>query len=410
MAGASTAFTLASRSLRRAKVRSLLMGLGLIIGIVSIMLTVATGEGTRRSVEQAVKSMVGDLDVLFVQPGGAAQRGMATMQSATTTLTMDDAQAIARNVPNVRMVGMQQSAQGSSIEANGKSGTTFLFGVTGNWQAIRGDSVAAGAFFTDADGASLSRVVVIGADVAKEFFPAMDPVGQRLRIRGLDFVVTGVLAPNGAGPGGASMDALAYIPLETARRRVFNRDALSLVSVKLVDASKWPETQEAVTALVRQRHGLQGAALNDFRVSSPQAMMARMANIDTTLRRSLLWVGGFAILIGAVVVANLMFAATTARRREIAMRRAVGARRADILAQFWVESTLVSLVAAATGIVIGTGIIAAGTRMTRIPLAVSWPITLGTAAITIALGAVAGYFPARRAATLSPSEALRESA
>ena len=401
-------WSLAGRTVARNKARTALMSIGLIVGVVSITLTQATGEGARRAVRQSFKAMIGALDVLFVQPGGAAQRGMANLESSITTLTAADAEAIAQSVPNVKAVGVQQSALSAPIEVAGKSGTTALFGSSPNWVALRGDSVAEGAFYTEDDDRAMARVAVIGADVARDYFPTGSAVGQSLRVSGVDFKVVGVLAPNGAGPGGVSIDNLVYIPFETGRRRVFNRDNLTLMSVKLVDPNKWAETQGAVHALVRQRHGRSGDQLDDFRVSSPEAMMARVASVDTTLRKALLWVGVLALVIGGVVVANLMFAATVSRRTEIATRRAVGATRSDVLRQFWAEAVLVSATAAAVGAAIAVVLTQLGAGMMRMQLAVSWPVTGGTIATTVAIGALAGYFPARKAAALAPSEALRD--
>lgn len=404
----TTSWAIAVRGLRRAKGRSVLMGLGLVIGVLSISLTVATGEGARRAVARSFKSMIGSLDVLLVQPGGEAQRGMATMASAVTTLSIADADAIRESVPNVRAVGIQQSAAGTPIEAGDTRETTFLFGASANWGALRGDSVAAGAYFTDADNAALARVAVLGPDVARELFPSGNAVGQRVRIRGIEFTVIGVLAHNGAGPGGFSMDDLVYIPFETGRRRVFDRDNLSLAMVKLDDASQWAGTQAAITTLLRRRHGIVDGALADFRVSSPQAMITRVANVDSALRRGLLWVGALALVIGGMVIANLMFAATVARRREIAMRRAVGATRRDVLGQFWAEAVLVAAGSALAGAVLGIAITMLGSRMMRMPLAVSWPVTFGVMCAALAIGAASGYLPARRAAVMLPSEVLRD--
>jgi putative ABC transport system permease protein len=405
---AQSAWRLAARTLRRNPGRTTLMSLGLIVGVASITLTVATGEGARRAVQKGFKAMVGALDVLFVQPGGTAQRGMASVQTSVASLSEADANAIAASVPNVRAVGAQQSEFGAAIEANGHNGTTALLGSTPNWAMIRGDSIAEGAYFSDQANQEMARVAVIGADVAREYFGGASAIGQHVRVKGIDFEVVGVLATNGAGPGGASMDNLVYVPLATAERRVFNRDNLSIISVKLIDQSRWSETQDAVTKLLRERHAKSGDELNDFRVSSPQAMIARAANVDTTLRKALLWVGALSLLIGGVVIANLMFAGTVSRSREIATRRAVGASRTAVLRQFWAEAFLVSVFAAVVGAGLALLVTEGGARLMRMQLAVSWPVTLGAIGATVLIGALAGYFPARRAATIPPAVALRD--
>jgi ABC-type antimicrobial peptide transport system permease subunit len=403
-----TTFRLAARSVRRNPGRAALMGLAFIIGVISITLTVATGEGARRAVERSFKSMVGALDVLFVQPGGPAQRGMANLQTSVATLSLDDAAAIAREVPNVSAVGAQQSDLAAPIESGGHNGTTALFGSTPNWMAIRGDSITDGVFFDSLADAAMARVAVIGSDIARDYFPGARAVGQHVRLRGVEFEVIGVLAPNGAGPGGISIDNLVYIPLSTSRRRVFNQESLSMLSVKLVDRQRWSQTETAVETLMRARHGKRGRDLDDFRVSSPEAMISRVASVDSTLRRALLWVGVLALLIGGIVVANLMFAGIRSRLREIATWRSVGASRRDVLRQLWCEAVIVSILAAAVGAGIAVALVESGARVMRMPIAISWSVTIGTILITICVGALAGYLPARRASAMSPAVALRD--
>jgi putative ABC transport system permease protein len=413
MIRANSTWQLAARTLRRHPARTLLMGLGLVIGAASITLTVATGEGARRAVAARLQNQIGALDVLLIVQGGPVERGTSHLESAVTTLTLADVEAIARLVPNVSAVGADQIDLGAPIEANGRNGTTGLIGTTANWAAIRGDSVAAGALYTDADGAALARVAVIGADVAREHFPEGNAVGQHLRVRDVDLEVVGVLAPNGAEDRGntghlLNIDNVVYMPLATTQRRMLNRDHLNMIRVKLERNKRWQETEAAVTTLLREQHGISGAGLDDFRVISPEAMIARAANIDTTLRSALLWVGALSLLIGGVVIANLMFAATAARSREIGTRRAVGAARADVLKQFWTEAALVALGAALAGTLLAAALIQLGARLMQMDLAISWPVTLVTLGATTLIGALAGYFPARRAATLPPGVALRD--
>jgi putative ABC transport system permease protein len=395
--------------IRRSKGRSLAMGLTLAIGVLAITLTIATGEGARRGVEKSFRSMLGAFDVLLVQPGGPAMRGMARPGSSVTTLTPGDVAAIVATVPDVRDASMAQTGFDAGVEANGKSGTTSLFGVTTNWFAIRGDSFQAGAPFTADDERAMARVAVIGSDVARTYFGGAPAVGQHLRVSGSDVVVVGVLAPNGAGPGGASLDNIIDVPFETTRRRIFNRDNIELATLKLANAGLWAETQASVTSLLRERHAIRPPALDDFHVTSPQALIARYAKVDSTLRTAFFWVGFLALAIGGVIVANLMFTAATTRRREIGTRRAVGATQRDILAQFWMEAIIVTMLAAVVGAGIGIVLTRAGASMMRMAIEISWPVTLGAAAATLAIGIVAGYFPARRAAAESPSAALRTS-
>jgi len=403
---------LALRTLRRFPGRTLLMGLGLAIGAASITITLAAGQGARRKVEERLKVMIGELDVLLIVQGGPADRGTSHLESSVTTLVREDAAAIAASIPNTKSVLAEQIELGAVIEANGKNSTVGITGATPNWAMVRGDSLAEGSLYTDADEAALERVAVIGSDVAKEFFPEGNAVGQRLRLRGVDFDVVGVLAPRGGATNPLSamffnVDYVVYVPLATAQRRLLNREHLNMIRVKLDQNSRWAETQAAVETLLRARHAIGNGEQDDFRVLSPEVMIARSAGVTTPLRRAVLWIGGLSLLIGGVVIANLMFAATSARSREIGTQRAVGASRADVLRQFWAEAVLVAAGAALTGTVIAAAWTTIGSRFLNKAMVIDWPSTLATVLGAIVIGVIAGYFPARRAATVPPATALR---
>ena len=405
-------WSLALRTLRRYPGRTTLMGLGLAIGAASITVTLAAGEGARRKVEERLRVMIGELDVLLIVQGGPADRGTSHLESSVTTLVREDAAAIASSVANVRSVVAEQIELGAVIEANGKNSTASITGATPNFAIVRGDSLAEGAVYSEADEAALERVAVIGWDVAKEFFPEGNAVGQRMRLRGVEFSIVGVLAERGGATNPLSamffnVDYVIYVPLATAQRRLLNREHLNMIRAKLDQDTRWPETQAAVEAILRERHAIATNDQDDFRVISPAAMIARSEGVTTPLRRAVLWIGGLSLLIGGVVIANLMFAATAARSREIGTQRAVGASRADVLRQFWAEAVLVAAGAALTGTIVAAAWTAIGSRFLNKAMVIDWPLTIGTVLASVGVGVVAGYFPARRAATVPPATALR---
>jgi putative ABC transport system permease protein len=388
------------------------MGLGLAIGAASITVTLAAGQGARKKVEERLRVMIGELDVLLIVQGGPADRGTSHLESSVTTLVREDAAAIASSVPNVVSVVAEQIELGAVIEAHGKNSTASITGATPNFAMVRGDSLAEGAVYTDADEAALERVAVIGSDVANEFFPEGSAVGQRMRLRGVEFSIVGVLAQRGGATNPLSamffnVDYVIYVPLATAQRRLLNREHLNMIRVKLDRDTRWADTQTAVEALLRERHAIAVGDQDDFRVISPEAMIARSEGVTTPLRRAVLWIGALSLLIGGVVIANLMFAATSARSREIGTQRAVGASRADVLRQFWAEAVLVAAGAALAGTVVAAAWTAVGTRFLDKALVIDWPSTLATVLASIGVGVVAGYFPAQRAATVPPATALR---
>ena len=406
----AAAVTLALRSIRRSPLKATLTGAGLLVGVIAITVTVASGEGARRAVEQQWKAMVGNLDALFVSPGGPAQRGMATMENSNASLRPEDALAIAAGVPNVKAVAIEQSSFGVPVKGNGKNGTTALLGVSPNWAELRGDRTQLGTMLSAEQNEAVARVAVLGADVARDYFASGNAVGGRLDVAGVSFDVIGVLEPNGAGPGGASMDNLVLVPINTTARRVFNRTHINSIRVQMTDPDRGDETAAAITRLLRERHQLATGQLDDFRISTPRAMMARRQNVDTSLRRTVLYSGLLALLLGGVMVANLMIAGTSERAPEIGVRRAMGATRSDIRNQFWVEGMMVSAVAGVLGVITSVVAIAVGSRALGFRLATSWPVMLAALAATVVIGLVAGYFPARRAAALAPADALRHQA
>jgi ABC-type antimicrobial peptide transport system permease subunit len=332
---------------------------------------------------------------------------MATMQDAVATLAPDDALAIGASIPNVAGVAVEQSAFGVTLQAGSRNESAALFGVSPNFNQLREDRVAAGRFLSVADDRATARVALLGAQVARALFADLDPIGQHLRARGVDLQVVGVLAPNGAGPGGVGMDNLIYIPIRTAARRLFNRTYLSLIQVKLAQATRSEATAAAVSTLLRERHRLAPGQPDDFRVSTPRAMLARMTTVQSSLARSMRWIGGIAFLLGGIMIANLMYAATAARAREIGMRRAMGATRRDVLQQFWTEGVLVAGLAGVVGVVLSLVAVVLGARTMRLELVTPWVALGGGLGAAVLVGLLASLLPARRAALTLPARVLR---
>lgn len=241
----SSAWKLALQTTKRHKKRAFAMGTTLMIGVLTITLTVATGEGARKDVERSFRSMLGAFDVLMLMPGKASQRG-APHDTGVESLKAEDVQTVFTSVPNIRDASMAQASYNIDVSGNGEAGVASVWGVTPNWTALRGNEIAAGSTFSDEEAESMARVALVGSEIAKKYLIAGDPIGQEIRIKDNTFRVVGVLAAQGAGPGGANMDNIVYIPLQTGQRRFFNRDYLDFASFKLIDPAKWEETQDAI--------------------------------------------------------------------------------------------------------------------------------------------------------------------
>ncbi len=398
---------LALRTLRRNPLRSLFMLLGVAVGIASLVAMASVGEATRQETMRQFKRMVGTFDRISVQPGSARTRGMPSLTSVEPTLTFEDADAIAAEIPNVRRVSREQSAFDIDVQARDKTATTSIWGISAEWMEIRGDDVTVGRGISPEDVETLARVTVIGEDLRRELFPDEDPIGKTIRIAEVPFTVQGVLIPRGAGPGGSSLDNLLLIPVSTASKRLFNRDYLTTITVQLEDPDQYEPAVAAITALLRERHGIVPPVEDNFTISNPRAAMEQVQEVDTTLSSVLVGIAVIATLIGGVVIMSLMLIAVSERRREIGVRRAVGATRGDVLRQFLVEAALISALGGVVGMLLGVAGATVAAWQQQLPPAFLWGAMAGAVGLATLIGLVFGLQPAWRAANVDPIQALR---
>lgn len=395
------------RVLTRNPLRSTLMMLGVIVGVGLLTSLSSVGEATRQETLRQFKRMVGTFDTLTVRPGAASTRGMPSLTSVEPTLRFEDAPAIAADVDGVLRVAQVQQAFDIDASYLEKSATPGVFGVSADWTTIRGDEIIEGSDLSLDDQTQYARVAVIGEETRRQLFGDEAPLGKIIRIANVPFEVKGVFASRGAGPGGSSLDNIVVIPVTTASRRLFNRDYLTNIIVQLEDPTEGPNVAEEIRSLMRQRHAIAAGAPDDFTVTSPRATVEKIAAVDSVLSRILQGLAAVASLIGGVVIMNLMLAGVTARRREIGMRRALGATAQDIRRQFLIESVLVSVAGGVLGIVLGL-VGALGTLLLQgLPWAWNLPTLAVAAALSVALGIVFGLYPAARAARIDPIDALR---
>ena len=395
------------RSLARSKLRSFFMMLGVIVGVAALTALASVGEATRQETMRQFKRMLGTFDTLTVRPGAGSTRGMPSLGSVEPSLKFPDGPAIAAGVPGVKRVALVQQAFDLDVSYRDATTTPLVLGVSPNWADIRGEVVASGAHLNEEDDGSLARVTVIGADVARDLFHGEDPLGKVIRIADVPFQVKGVMASRGAGPGGASLDNMLVIPVSTASKRLFNRDYLTTLVVQLVDANASDRVAENVRALLRERHRIIPPAQDDFTVGSPRATLAQITQVGSTLSKVVTGVAVIATLIGGAVIMSLMLIGVSERRREIGVRRAVGATRADVMQQFLVEAILISALGGAVGILIGAGGATVGALLQKLPPAYMWSMIGGAVALSVAVGVIFGLYPAWKAANVDPIEALR---
>lgn len=397
----------ALRSLRRYRLRTLFMMLGVVVGIASLAILTSIGESTKQDTMRRFKNMLGTFDTVIVRPGSGRSRGMPTLVTVPPTLRFDDAKAIATQLPQIRVVAEVQNAFDIDVKYRDRSASPAIFGVSPSWLTLRGEDVADGVFFNDDQNTSLARVAVIGTDVCKDLFPEEDPLGKTLRVADVPFQVIGTLKSRGAGPAGASLDNIVLVPVNTASRRLFNRDFLTMLVAQVKDPERSAESVAAVTALLRERHHIRPPALDDFTVTSPAATMAQVTRAGSTLTRILTGVAVMALLIGGIVIMSLMSISVSERRREIGVRRSVGAARIDIVVQFLTESVLVAVAGGIAGVIIGQGGLELVTRIRQLPRVLLWQPFAASIAMSLVVGVVFGIYPAWKAARIDPVTALR---
>jgi putative ABC transport system permease protein len=401
------AAALAIHTLSRNRFRSFLMMLGIAVGIASLSALSSVGENTRQDTMRRFKRMVGTFDTVIVRPGAGRTRGMPSLTTVPPTLKFDDAQAIATELPGILRVAQVQNAFDVDVKYREKTVTPAIFGVSSNWTELRNDEVLHGSAITDDDVQGLGRVAVVGADVKASLFPDDDAIGKTLRIADVPFVVKGVLASRGAGPAGASLDNVLLVPVTTASKRLFNRDYLTMLIAQLRDPDQGDGAVKEITALLRERHHLVPPAADDFTITNPRAAMARVTEVGSTLSKVLAGVGMLATLIGGVVIMSLMLIAVSERRKEIGVRRSVGASCQDILVQFLIEALTISGLGGVLGVSIGAGGTSLAAWLLHTPSALVWNAIGGAVLVSVAVGLVFGLYPAWKASNVDPIAALR---
>ncbi len=392
---------IALRALRRNKLRSVLTGLGIIIGVGAVIAMVSIGNGAKAQVESQVASL--GQNVITVFSGNFTSGGMRGGWGSAPTLTVEDATAIATEIPSV--VGVSPEVRDrNQILANGLNWNTQVLGVGPDYPSIRSWTFAEGTVFTDQDVRSVGKVAVIGKTVADQLFPNQDPIGQTIRIRNIPFTIVGLLAPKGFNLFGQDQDDIVLVPYTSHMKRLSRRTHLNSILVQAVNAASIERAQQEINALLAQRRGNREP---DFTVRT-QLELAQTATATTrTMTVFLGFTAGISLLVGGIGIMNIMLVSVTERTREIGIRLAVGAHGRDVLLQFVVEAVLLSSVGGILGILIGVGASEVVRRFVGWPVLVSpfWVIlSFGVSAV---VGLFFGYYPARKAARLDPIDALR---
>ena len=391
----------ALRALRRNLMRSVLTALGIIIGVSCVITMVSIGNGAKSQVEKQI-SQLGQ-NVVTVFPGSANTGGMRGGWGSMSTLTVEEAEAIEREVPGVAAVspGFRDRSQ---IIGNGLNWNTSIQGESPAFIEIRQWPLASGAMFSEQEVKTAAKVCVIGETVRKQLFPETDPIGQSIRIKGQPFKILGVLTTKGVNFFGQDQDDVVVVPYTSALRRLARRPNLNQITIQAASPDLMDAVKADVTELLRQRRP---GREDDFNVRTLDELVQAATATSNTMTQLLSAIAGVSLIVGGIGIMNIMLVSVTERTREIGVRLAVGARGHDIRLQFLAEAVVLSLLGGALGVALGLGASEFLSAKNNWPTLVSGDSVAIALACSAAVGVVFGFYPAHKAAQLDPIEALR---
>jgi len=397
-------FRLALRALARNKMRSMLTMLGIIIGVGAVIAVVSIGQGANYLVQQGIAAM--GTNAVFIAAGSNRAGGVRQGYGGVKTLTIDDMNAILREIPLIKQAAPALSS-GQQIVYGNQNWNTRVTGTTPNYFDIRTWPVQAGSVFSDDEVDLAANVCVLGTTVAKILFLDEDPIGKTLRIGNLPFRVDGVLSSKGQSSVGQDQDDIIFAPYTTVQRKVQGITWLQTINASAVSQPASLAAVAPITSLLRERHRLRPGSDDDFLVRT-QADIEDLANQTQSVMTLLL--GGIAsvsLLVGGIGIMNIMLVSVTERTREIGVRMAVGATGDDVRRQFLVEAVTLSMMGGLIGIVFGLLGSALISNLLSWPTLISGKAIVAAVIFSAAVGIFFGYYPAHKAAQLDPIEALR---
>ncbi len=398
-------------SLGSNKLRTFLTMLGIIIGVAAVIALLAIGTGATSNITANLTR--NGTNLITISPSGGQAGGVAGAAGSLQTLTYEDAQELATLGTSFGIAGVSPERTGNTQIAYGSSNSNSrIVGVIPDYLAVHDAVVAEGSFVTTEHQSSTAAVAILGSNVSTTLFKGADPVGLTVKIGGQPYQVIGVMTAKG-GSGFGSVDDGVFVPLSTSLHRLFGyRSAgvagqpVSTVAIKATDAKSVAGVVDQVTTTLHTRHKL-GSKANDFTVTNQADQLSSLNSVTQTLSIFLGAVAGISLLVGGIGVMNIMLVSVTERTREIGIRKAIGARRSDILRQFLIEAIVMSVLGGLLGIAAGVGVAQAVTATGFTKAIVSVPSVALAFGCAVAIGVFFGIYPANSASRLNPIDALR---
>ena len=388
------------------KFRSFLSMLGIIIGVAAVIVMMAIGQGSKHSIRENISAM--GTNIIMIRPG--ADRGMGGVRqdpSSMQTLKVEDYEAVKKEAKYISYISPEVTASGQAINRNNNTSTT-LYGESPEYLDIKQWEVTSGSAFTDEDIKKSAKVCIIGKTVVDELFGEnVDPVGKMIRFKSIPFRVIGVLKSKGYSSFGMDQDNLIITPYTTVMKRVSAQTYLSSINCSALTEEMTDDAISELTQILRQQHKLKDEAEDDFTIRSQQEMMETMSSTMDTVTLILVVAAAFSLLVAGIGIMNIMLVSVTERTKEIGLRMSVGARGMDISNQFLIESIIIAVTGGVLGIALGMLLSTSANLLFSLPTSVPmWAIVVSFIVCTL-IGIGFGYFPARKAASMDPIEAIR---
>jgi len=389
------------------RLRTALALLGIIIGVSAVIIMVAVGNGAQKEVLAQINSM--GTDLIIVNAGQVQKSaGRQQISGTVTTLTVQDAKLMAENCPAVKFAVPVQSKK-MQVKWGNLSTNTTITGTTPDYRQVRNFYSEAGEFFTEDDDKASVRNAVLGKTVVKNLFGTSDPVGEKILIGRITFNVIGVMESKGVDLNGVDQDDQIFIPLQTALRRVFNMNYINTINVQPYSSDKMEAAVDQLTEFLRERHRLN--RLNkpdDFTIQTQVELLATQKETTDTFTTLIVSIASISLLVGGIGILAIMLIAIRERINEIGLRMAVGASKRDILIQFIIEASILSISGGVIGIILGIIISVVISLATNWNLSISIPSIIYSFLFSLIVGMFFGVYPARKASMLDPIVALKD--
>ncbi|MBR6409273.1 MAG: ABC transporter permease [Alphaproteobacteria bacterium] len=403
----STIFSIAIRAIKANKMRSILTSLGIIIGVAAVIVMLAIGNGAQVTIQNEMKSM--GTNLIMIRSGTSTSGGQRMGHGSQPTMKAGDGNAIEEKIEGISLAAPVLNDAGQIVYGNANWSTSIV-GTDNRYFQIKDWSLAYGRYFSQTDITSAGKVAILGTTVVKELFGDVDPLGKTIRIKGIPFTVIGVTTSRGQSGPGMDQDDMIYIPLSTAQKKVTGISFPDMVNMIMLQAKTAQDTytsQDAIKALLRQRHNLGANKDDDFVIMNLTQMMEMMETSTKVLTILLGSIASISLLVGGIGIMNIMLVSVTERTREIGIRMAIGAKSWDIRLQFLTEALVLSLIGGLIGVICGLIGVAAVSFFSSFKAIVSIFYILLPFSFAGIVGLFFGFYPAYKASLLNPINALR---